>query len=252
MIFHHLIRATYAEVLKLKRSLAILFALLIPLAASFVNFLITVQSGIGKPTLGITSPWSIYFMYSIKLWVIFCIPLLVSILSALLADVEHRTKAWKHLFAMPFPRAAILASKWLSLAGIILLSTLTFGATNLASGALIQVLQPAQGLQWPIPFLEAFSKPLIAWLLSLFIVSIHLWISLRWPNFLVSVTVGFAASISNIFLLSSNLYEHSVIFPWAMPAQAYDHWQMTLVSSLAGCVIIYWLAQREFALREAD
>jgi hypothetical protein len=251
MTIQYLIRAISAEALKIKRSLALLFALLIPLAAVFVNFMITVQNGLGKPALGITSPWSIYFMYSIKLWVIFCTPLSVSVLGALSADVDHRAKAWKHLFVLPFPRSAIMAGKWLSLTGINLLSTLVFGLANLACGFLILWLRPEQGLELPIPFLEALTKPLIAWLLSYFMISIHLWISLRWPNFLVSVTIGFAASITNLFLLSSSLYQYSVLSPWAMPAQAYDNWQTMLVPSLIGSFVTYWLAWREFACREA-
>ncbi len=250
MKLKHLLRAVYAESLKLKRSLALLAALLIPLVLAFANFMNTVQRGIGRPALELTNPWSLYLIYALELWVIFALPLLVSVLAALLADLDHRAKAWKQLFALPFPRSTVFASKWLVLAGITLLSTLVFGAANLAGGILVHLLRPELGLGLPIPVLEAFIKPLIAWLLALFMISIHLWISLWWPSFLVSVTVGFAASISNIFLINSKLYEHSFVSPWAMPIQAYDRWQTILIYALLGAVVTVGLAGRAFVRRD--
>ena len=250
MTIHHLIRAVLAESLKVKRSLALLSALVIPLVPAFVNLMMTVQGGVGKPALGLASAWSTYYLYAIKLWVIFAMPLIVSILAALLADVDHRARTWKQLFALPFPRPAIMASKWLALAGITLLSTLVFGAANLTGGILIHLLHPGQGLDPPIPVLEAFTKPLIAWLLSLFMVSIHMWISLRWTSFLVSATVGFAASVANLFLISSSLYKYSALSPWAMPIQTYDRWEAMLIPSLVGAVVVYWLAGRRFVRQD--
>lgn len=250
MQIHFLIRATGAESLKIKRSLALLSAVLVPLVPAFVNFMMTLQRGVGKPAMGITNPWSIYFMYAIKLWVIFALPLIVSVLAALLADVDYRAKAWKQILALPFPRPAVMAGKWLVLVGLALLSTLVFGAANLTGGVLIHLLHPERGLGAPIPVLEAFTQPLIAWLLALFMISIHLWISLRWSNFLVSIIIGFAAAVANIFLLSSGLYAHSAVFPWAMPAQAYDRWQATLVFSLIGAAAVYWMARCELLNRD--
>ena len=92
--------------------------------------------------------------------------------------------------------------------------------------------------------------PLLGWLLSMFMLSIHLWISLRWSSFLVSITVGFAASVSNIFFVSSYLFEKSALSPWAMPVQAYGDWPATLLAALIGAMLVYLLTRSWFIRRD--
>ena len=142
------------------------------------------------------------------------------------------------------------AGKALTLAGITLLSMLAFAITNLACGLLIQFTHPEIGLDLTAAVPEAFARPLLAWLLSAFMLSIHLWISLRWSSFLVSLTVGAAAAIGNLFVLSSYLVKGAALSPWAMPARVYDDWQTSLIVSLVGAAVVYVLASRQFVRRD--
>ena len=247
-----LLRGVWAETLKMKRSLALIVALLLPLFPAFVNVAETLRTGLARATddVEILSPWALYLRSAINLWVILAMPIVVAILSALLANVDHKPKAWKMLFALPLPRGAIFAGKWASLVGITFLSMGVFVLANAVGGSLIQFLRPELGLGFPIPLREVVSKPLLGWLLSLFMLTIHLWISLRWPSFLVSIAVGFAGAVSNIFLIASYLYSKSLVSPWAMPAQAYGEWRAVLVASLIGTVCTYFLARQDFVRRD--
>jgi hypothetical protein len=173
-------------------------------------------------------------------------PIIAAILSALLANVDHQPKAWKQLFALPFSRSAIFAGKWGVLAGLTLLSTLVFSLANLLGGIVAYLIRPDLGWDFPIPMGELIARPLLGWLLAMLMLAIHLWLSLRWPSFLVSITIGFAASVSNIFLVNSYLFTRSALSPWAMPIQAYGHWQIPLIVSLTGAALVYFLARREF------
>jgi hypothetical protein len=245
-------RSVRAESLKLKRSLALSAALLVPLFPSFANFASALQSHIGRmpEDPAYLSMWSLYFRYSIKLWTIFAMPVVVALLSALLADVDYKGKGWKHLFAMGVPQSAVFAGKWFSLAGLSLVSTLVFASANLAGSLAAHYLRPDLGLDFPIPIGEAYGRPLLAWLLSLFMLSLHQWISLRWPGFLVSLAVGFAASVSNLFTISSYLFSSSYFSPWALPVQAYEDWRLPLALSLLGAALVYTAARREFIRRD--
>ena len=100
----YLVRSASAETLKIKRSVALAVALTIPLFPAFVNVASTLRWGLGRlPQDAATVSTSVlYLRYAVKLWVIFAMPLVVAILSALLANVDHKTKGWKMLFALPF------------------------------------------------------------------------------------------------------------------------------------------------------
>jgi hypothetical protein len=241
-----------AEILKLKRSLALIAALLIPLFPAFVNFASTLRSGVGRPIEGMEdlTPWSLYFVYANKFWTIFALPFVVAILSALLANLDHKSKTWKTILALSYPRGAVFASKWVALAGITLLSSLTFALSNLLGGVILHFVRPELGLDFPAPVMEMISNLCVGWLLSMFMISIHHWISLRWSSFLASVVVGFAASVSNIFLISSYLYEKAALSPWAMPVMVYEDYSLTLIISLIGAALVYLFARIEFVRRD--
>lgn len=248
----YILRGIWSETLKLKRSLVLIVTLLIPLFPAFANVASCLQSGMGTAlddAVGL-SPWSLYFRYAFKLWTIFALPMIVAIISALLANVDHQPKTWKMLFALPFPRAGIFAGKWVALSGLTLLSNLVFTLANLAGGTLVHFVRPEVGLEFPVPVGEAFSVALISWLLSLLMISIHLWVSLRWSSFLVSITLGFIATVSNLFLIASYLFGRSAISPWAMPVQVYGDWQGSLPAALLGALLVSLLAWRGFASRD--
>jgi hypothetical protein len=251
-MLRYILRGCWAEALKLKRSLALVAAFLIPLFPSFINFASTLRSGVGRPIEGMEdlTRWALYGVYANKFWTIFALPFIVAILSALLANVDHKPRVWKTILALSYPRGAVFASKWFALAGITLLSSLTFALYNLLSGVIIHFIRPELGLDFPAPVMDIVTKAFIGWLLAMFMISIHQWISLRWSSFLASVVVGFAASVSNIFLISSYLYNKAALSPWAMPVMVYEDYSLTLIISLIGAALVYLFARREFVRRD--
>ena len=252
MSLSYLIRGVRAETLKVKRSLALIAALVIPLFPAVVNLAGALRRGLAGDAeeLAALGPWGLYVRYAIKFWVIFALPMVIALLAALLAQVDHKPKQWKQLFALAYPRSALYAAKWLALAGVALLSTLVFAGANIVGGMIVAALRPDLGLELPLPLGEVVGKPLLAWALALAAISIHHWIALRWPSFLSSLAVGFAASVANLFLISSYLYERAAFFPWAMPSQAYGAWRGTLLASLIAAALVYALARAEFVRRD--
>jgi len=246
-------RGISVETLKLKRSLALWIALIIPLFPSVANIVDGLQHGMSTPLEDAANrtPWSMLFYFAFRFWTILALPMIVAILSALMANTDHPPKAWKMLFALPFPRSAIFAGKWFGLAGLVLISNLVFTLANLVGGILIHYLRPDAGLEFPIPVGEALFAMFISWLLSLLMISIHLWISLRWSSFLVSIILGFSATVSNLFLIASYLYGKSAISPWAMPVQVYGDWQSSMPAALLGALLVSLLAGGQFTRRDA-
>jgi lantibiotic transport system permease protein len=246
------IRSVQAEFLKLRRSLVLYIALSIPLFPAFANVADTLKTGLSVAFMeeAKLAPWSLFFRSSYKLWTIFALPMIVALIGAFLAYSDHKSKSWKILFVLPLPRETIFAGKWFTLAGLVLLSNMIFTLANLTGGLLVNLVKPGIGLGLSIPFGEMIFSTLVSWLLSLLMVSIHLWISLHWSSFLVSITVGFAATVSNLFLIFSYLIGRSVISPWAMPAQVYGDWMGSLPAALIGAILVALLAMWDFVGRD--
>jgi hypothetical protein len=207
-------RSVRAESLKLKRSLALSAALLVPLFPSFANFASALQSHIGRmpEDPAYLSMWSLYFRYSIKLWTIFAMPVVVALLRALLGAVDVKGKGWKHMFAMGVPQSAVFAGKWFSLAGLSLVSTLVFASANWPAAWRPTTCAPTW-VGFPHPHRRGLRAPAA----GLAVVAVHAQPApMDQPALAglpVSLAVGFAASVSNLFTISSYLFSSSYFSP---------------------------------------
>lgn len=252
-MIHIYTNGIHAEWLKVKRSLVLLVALAIPIFPAGLNFGQTLQRGVrampGDPLE--MSAWTQYLRSSIDFWVIFALPMIVAILGALLANVDHKTRAWKVVCALPYPRAGVFTGKWVVLMGLTGLSALSFGVVNQVSGIIVHLLRPELGLGWHIPWAEAFLRPLLGWLLAAGMVTIQHWISIRWPNFLVSILTGFSVTVMNLFIIGSFMVSYAGYLPWSLPSLAYDPaWPQALATSAGFSLVAFTLALAEFKRRD--
>jgi len=212
-----LLRAAGAEILKLKRTLALWMALLAPLVVVALQFLIVLTRGEDLIRAG-ANPWVFLSRNIFMLWSIIMLPLFIALEAALLGHIEHSGSNWKHIFATPLPRRSIYVAKLL--AGLILaaLGSLVMFCLILLSGGILAQIKPVLALaETPCPwirFLELAFVPFVAaWLL----IAIHTWISLRWPNFVLALGIGVAGTMASLFLINS---EYGLHFPWTIPALA--------------------------------
>ena len=96
--------ALLVEVFKLRRSLALLLALVAPtLIAVFVFFNLL--------RLEHPSPWSMLLQTSAAIWAFFMLPMSVTALTALVAHMEHGPRSWEPLRALPVPAWHLYAAK---------------------------------------------------------------------------------------------------------------------------------------------
>ena len=251
-MFSCLFRSVRVEFLKLKRSQVLWVALCIPLFPAALNFGQTLKYGLRSFGDGLSlAPWSIYFQEAVRVWTMFALPFVVAILSAMLANRDHKTHQWKLLFALPFPRSAVFTGKWVVLMALNGLSSLVFMVMNVLSGLLVMCVRPELGLALPIPWAEVLLRPLLAWLLSTLMITIQLWISLHWTSFLTSILSGFLAFILNIYVLGSFMYKYAAFVPWSLPSLAYEvNVPGILRISLVISLVVYLLAQAEFVRRD--
>jgi hypothetical protein len=186
------------------------------------------------------------------LWAILALPLFITLETALLAQTEHSEKHWKHLFALPIPRWAVYAAKWLTGALLLLLAQVFLGALIIATGYLARWLKPDLGFTALAP-LDTIALTLgRVYLVALLMHSIHTWISLRFHSFTVAVGVGMAAAVSNIILINSS--EGPRYFPWALTVNALPQMETAwlgyaLAVGIAGGLLLAFLGGWEVTRR---
>jgi len=205
-------RTLYAEILKLKRTLALWLALLVPLIIVGANCGIYLQRGTINVPEG-TTTWLWYGQMNVVIWGLLMIPLFVTLETALVGNLEHANDQWTHLYTLPVPRGAIYATKQIASVALVTLSSLSLVLTSVGGGVALQLLRPSVGLGWEIPWGRFMAYAglisLGVWLVS----AIQTWISLRWKNFVVTCAVGVAMTVAGVFIIHA---DWGGFWPWAL------------------------------------
>ena len=102
----------FVEVLKLRRSLALLLCCAAPLLVALMAFFLLIN--------GRTAPdWERFLLGAAALWSFAMLPLTVTALTLLLAQQEHAGKMWRQMLALPLPRWRLFAAKLIVAAGLL-------------------------------------------------------------------------------------------------------------------------------------
>lgn len=209
-----LMRALSAEILKLRRTLAVAMVWVTPAVVCFINLMIASDQ---ENTFGSTEDtWMALASNHLSFWTILALPLFITLETALMANAEHSEKTWKHLFAMPLPRWTVYAAKWLVGAGLTAASSLALVVFTILNGLLIRSMRPDLNLSLDVPVLPMLLVGAKAFVISLFILSIHTYIANRYRSIAVAFGAGMVASVMNLAAVSSD--KGLQYFPWSMPA----------------------------------
>ena len=236
-----ILRALYAEQLKVKRTLALWLVPLAPLVIIALQMAIVLQRPEYYRQKDPTKAWIDYGGQTVFLWAILMLPLFITLETALLANLEHGNGQWKHLFALPIPRSAIYAAKQVSSMAIIGLSMAALYAYIVLSGLALRKLTPGLGFESPVPWWTLFRYVALSYLASWLILSIHTWVGLRWQSFVVASAVGTAAVVIAVVLFES---DWAPWYPWTLPGlvsngvkAGEDVLAQVLVGSLGGLAV---------------
>lgn len=243
-----LIKLIYIELIKTKRSLALLMMFLSPLMVLFVNILLFIHAD-GKVVE--SKGWGQFWMVNYAMWGYFMMPLYIALITALLNGIEHRSNGWRFMMALPVKQGELFFAKlilaWLYLlgaSGVLFLSVLT--------SIFLFDLLGYQGAD--ISSVEASFKLIYATIACMAILTIQHIVSWRWSNIVVSLGLGVVSTMSIMQFSSSQYWRFN---PWtytlmatnasdqAMQSQAIIYsLGVTLVLSLLG---MFWLGRREIS-----
>ncbi len=239
-----MLTALSVELLKLNRSLAALLAVAAPgLIALFIFFnLLRMEEA---------QDWFMVMMQAAAIWAFFMLPMSVTALTALVAQMEHGPRSWEHLFALPVPRWRLLAAK---AAAVVLVVVAMGGAVLLlaaGAGALAGLIKPG------IAPTGSIDWPAMVWLharilgAGALLTAIQLWAALRFRSFVPGLVLGIGGTFFAVVATSA---KNGVFMPWQMPVNmlATDpaRADLALMLGLGGGVVVLGLMLVHLSRRE--
>ncbi|WP_419890882.1 ABC transporter permease [Paenibacillus xylanexedens] len=119
-----------------------------------------------------------------------------TILSSMIANVEHEQGSWKQLLAMPISRPAVYLAKFLLACVLLVISCLLLTAGIVGLG-LILGFHASE-----IPWMQAIKLGLLPLAGALPVLSLELWLTMVNKNQALPVTLGIVLAITGMFALS--------------------------------------------------
>lgn len=112
----------------------------------------------------------------------------ITLISSLLANVEHQLSSWKQLLALPISRTAVFAAKFVLIVILLTLSCILLGMGTIVLGLLLK-------FGTNIPLLDIARLCFYPFMASFPILALLLWLSVACKNQSLPITTGVLMSI---------------------------------------------------------
>ncbi len=207
-------RAVYAETLKLKRTLALWMALGAPLfvCAMFLAAGLKMKE---LPGAYNKDGWAWLISNTSIFWSVMVLPMTIALIAGLVTSYEHNSLGWKHLFALPVRRYAIISTKFIAHHALLIASTATIVLGIWGAGSLIHLFRPEFGFSFRPPFGEIAEMFLKYYLASWLVLAVLQWLAIYKPNFTLTLGVGIAGTFAGMVSATGWFQK---LWPWKLIA----------------------------------
>jgi ABC-2 type transport system permease protein len=237
-------RFLVAEILKLRRSLAVLLCLAAPAMVAALTVLVALNAR--RPM-----PWNVYASTGALFWAFAMLPLAATALAVLLAQVEHGPRMWNHLLALPRARPALFVAKAVMMIALVALMSAALFLMLQSGGWLLEAASPGK-LAGPRDMLASLVQIAEITGAGLLLTLLQLWAALRFRNFVPPLAIGIGGTF--VAVTATNSY-WGRYFPWLLPMNAglpdAERAQVALSLGLGGGLIVLVAMVAHLSLREA-
>lgn len=200
-----MLRTFKMELLKIKRSKLLFIASFFPL--------LSIAQGAGMVKSIAASGeagdfWVSLFSGGTLLYGMFILPMVITIIIAMITRIEHSNNGWKQLLALPVKRENVYLSKLLLVLILLLFSIAILIVGIIASGM-------ALGAPGHIPYEIVVLRPLLALIASLPIIGLQFYLSMRFKHIGIPLGIGIGAILPIILIANSAKYW--IFYPWTYP-----------------------------------
>jgi len=228
----YLFRALHAELLKTKRTLAFWLALIAPLVVIALQVVMVWERRDYYLAREMArQAWYEYGAQTSVLWGLLMLPLFITLETALVAQWEHQSGQWKHLFALPVPRWALYAAKQVSGMALIGLSITALMGLLVLSGWGLRLLIPGLGFEAAVPWADFAGFGLTMFLGAWLAIAVQTWVAQRWPSFAVASGVGIALTVVGAVVIQS---DWASAYPYTLPVIVANGFASEAMRSLHG------------------
>ena len=237
-----LLRVLHAELLKMKRTIALSMVLLAPSVVFLPVLFLVSQSPYTSVHRngGIAGEWTDLTRLNLRLWAFLLLPLYVTLQTALVAGVDHAENQWKSLLARPVPRWTVYVAKLIVATAMLLASTLLLACGILLDGAVLPHLTPEVFFRPPVPYTAIVMESADMAVLMFAALTIQHWVSLRWRPFSIAIGTGIVATVTGFFATVAGRQTGGwpQYFPWSLPMLVMSRQQRDLDGILFVTVIV--------------
>jgi lantibiotic transport system permease protein len=216
-----LIRALRAEVVKLKRTIALALVVLAPFSILALTLFMASQAPFGTiERHGSANAWRMLTRLNLQFWALLMLPLYCTLQTALLAGLDHSENQWKALLARPVPKWTHWVAKLIVVIAMVVGSAAILAAGVVVEGFALNWYDPKLGFGNALPIVDMLQVTAQATALAALPLVIQHWVSLRWRSFSVAMGFGMAALITSFaMLMSAGPYGGAwpQYFPWSLP-----------------------------------
>lgn len=197
-------RYLIAELLKLRRSLVLLLCLAAPSCVVLLSTLIALRNARATPL-------DKYAMGTPGIWAFAMLPLAITALSVLMAQMEHGPRSWQHLLTLPGARPNVyLAKALVMLALIACMSALLFVEILIGATVIPMLRSDATGSVDGAALALLLARMAAA---ATLVGMLQLWVALRFRSFVPPLVFGIAGTFAAIIATSA---KEGIYFPWLM------------------------------------
>jgi ABC-2 type transport system permease protein len=196
------------EFAKLSGTLALLLCAAAPLCAGVFTLLFVVKGPGG-------GDWLDYVGEAAATWAYFLLPLSITALTVLLAQVDHGPKMWRHLLALPVARASLYGAKFIVAAMLVAFMCALCWALVVGALWLGETLRPGVQIATAPDPIEAAQAFALMFAGSLMMIVVQLWAALRVLGFALPLVIGIVGTFASLAVATS---QDGILAPWFIPA----------------------------------
>ncbi|WP_265939472.1 ABC transporter permease [Bacillus thuringiensis] len=163
----------------------------------------------------------------------------ITIITSILAHLEHSSTSWKHLLILPIEKRKIFVTKFILSFSLLLLSCLILFIGSVFLGINLKFGNS-------IPWLEVIKISFFPYISSLPIFALQLWLSIVYKNQGITLMVGVLGTVVAMF---SNSLPDWIL--WKFPSIASQSNTVIICGIIVGMLLLF-IATFDFVKRDVD
>lgn len=199
-----------AELIKLRRSLVLLLTCAAPAC-------VTAFAAIALATRPVEVRWERYLDEGLAMWSFFMLPMSVTALTILLAQLEHGTRMWNHLLTLPVPRSFHFLTKAAMALGLLIAMQVLVYVGLYAAGFAVDAGLAGDQLIGDRQYDDMAVGMLAMAVGALPMMIIQLWAALRFRNFVPPLILGILGTFFALVITAAGV---NVYIPWLLQIYA--------------------------------